>query len=49
MSLKYRIGKARRGAATQQALAADRFAHEIRAILARRLGLHPISIYRGGG
>jgi hypothetical protein len=33
----------------QQALAADRFAHEIMAISARGSGPHPISFYRCGG
>jgi hypothetical protein len=35
--------------AAQQALAADRFAHEIRAILAGGFGQHVISIYDCGG
>jgi hypothetical protein len=36
-------------AAPQQALAADRFAREIIAILARGFGSHLVSIYRYGG
>jgi hypothetical protein len=36
-------------AAAQQALAADRFAHEIRAILARAFGPQFISLYQCGG
>jgi hypothetical protein len=35
--------------AAQQALAADRFAHEIRTILASGFGPHLVSIYHCGG
>jgi hypothetical protein len=35
--------------AAQQALAADRFAYEIIAILARDFGTHLISLYQCGG